>query len=194
MSKMDKKELLSGKRRVEKVGNREIPGAYMRWKHYISIYCRYRDAIAEAFDFAGEGNHILHLDADLYINQDITKILNLIQLADVSLLLRPDYSPEWRRVYGCILGFTVNKKSREFMARVRTYIHAKGFVNTPKGYGQTVFWRAYNDLKKTGTKFTQIPKGWIDRGYNQKAMILSANNGRPKGETAKRYSEMRKGR
>ncbi len=192
-SNMKKEQLLKGKRRVESVGNKEVPGEYMRWKHYISIYCRYRDALTEAFDFAGEGEHILHLDIDLYINRSIDTILNLIKLSDVTLLLRPNWDPEWRKVYGCIMGFTVNKESRRFMQQVHSHIHAVDFRKIPKGYGQTVFWRAYNDLKKSDIKFAQIPKKWVDKGFNNKALILSANNGRAKRKTAKLYSQMVKG-
>ena len=192
-SSMSKAKLLVGKQQVEQLGNRYMSKEFYHWKHYISIYSRYRDAIAEAFDFAGEGEHILHLDVDLYINKDITTIFNLIKLADVSLLLRPEYNPEWRKMYGCILGFTVNDKSREFMAGVRTHIHKEDFISIPKGYGQIVFWRAYNDFKKRkDIKFAKIPKTWIHKGFNKKAFILSANNGLKKSQTAKKFRELRK--
>ncbi len=189
-SNMTKQRLLRGKQEVEKIGTRYVSREFYHWKHYISIYSRYRDAILDAFDFAGDEEHILHLDVDLYINRPIDTIFNLIKLADVSLLLRPSYSPEWRRMYGCIMGFTVNKASRKFMQGVRTHIDAVDFINIPKGYGQIVFWRAYNDFKKdSGIKFAQIPKGWIYKGFNNKAFILSANNGSPKHATAKRYNQ-----
>ena len=193
MSRMDKEQLLRGKNQVENLGNRYMSREFSHWKHYISIYSRYRDAIAEAFDFAGEGEHILHLDADLYINRDLTTIFNLIKLADVSLMLRPQLTPEWRKMYGCILGFTVNKKSREFMARARTHIHAKDFINIPKGYGQIVFWRTWNDLKKRkDIKFAKIPITWIDKGFGKRAFILSANNGLKKHQTKVKYHNLRK--
>lgn len=192
-SRMEKEKLLNGKHQVERLGNRYMSREFYHWKHYISIYSRYRDAIAEAFDFAGEGEQILHLDIDLYINKDLTTIFNLIKLADVSLLLRPEYNPEWRKVYGCILGFTVNDKSREFHRRVQTHIHAADFHNIPKGYGQIVFWRAWNDFKKgKDIKFAKIPKTWIDKGFSNKAFILSANNGLKKHETAKKYQKLRR--
>jgi len=189
-SKMNKQRLLKGKDQVEKFGNKYMSRAFYHWKHYISIYARYRDAIAEAFDFAGEDNHILHLDVDLYINRDITTIFNLIKLADVSLLLRPGEVTEWRKMYGCILGFTVNEKSREFMTRVRTHINAVDFINIPKGYGQIVFWRTYDELRKRkDIRIAQIPRTWIYKGFNHRAFILSANNGLYKQVTARRYNE-----
>lgn len=194
-SQMDKEQLQKGKTQVEKLGNRYMSKEFYHWKHYISIYSRYRDAIAEAFDFAGDGEHILHLDIDLFISKPIDTIFNLIKLADVSLLLRPSYDPEWRKVYGCILGFTVNQKSREFHEKVCEHIHSPDFLNIPKGWGQTVFWRAYNDLKDNkDIKFAEIPKGWVNKGFDNKGFILSANNGLKKRETAKRYKDMRKGR
>lgn len=191
-SGMSKKELVAGKYAVEKMGTtRYVTTKFLHWKHYISIYSRYRDAILDAFDFAGEGEHILHLDIDLYINRKIDTIFNLIKLADVTLLLRPDYTPEWRKTYGCIMGFTVNEASRKFMQGVRTHIDAVDFINIPKGYGQIVFWRAYNDFKKgSGITFAQIPVGWVHKGYGRSAFILSANNGSPKQATAKRYNNM----
>ena len=190
-SGMRKQQLLIGKQRVEEHGNRFMSSrqAY-HWRHYISIYCRYHDAIAEAFEFAGEGEHILHLDADSYIKKDITIVFNLIKLADVSLLLRPGLSPEWRKVYGCIMGFTVNDSSRKLIQRVRSHIRAIDFKNIPKGYGQTVFWRAYCDLKKSDVRFASIPESWINKGFNNRGFILSANNGLRKKETAKRYRNM----
>lgn len=180
-------DLRTGKRQVEKLGNRYLSEQFYHWKHYISIYSRYRDAIKDAFEFAGDGNTILHLDADLYINNNIETIFNTIISADVSLLLRPSLQPEWRKVYGCILGFTVDKKSKIFMKRVREHIMEPKFRDIPKGYGQTVFWRSYNDLKdykQYGIKFAQIPVTWIDKGFNKRAFILSANNGLRKEETA----------
>jgi len=193
MSKMDQKQLLRGKHQVEHLGNRYMSKEFYHWKHYISIYSRYRDAIAEAFEFAGNGEHILHLDIDLYINKNITAIFDLIKMSDIALMLRPQLNPEWRKMYGCILGFTVNEKSREFMAGVRTHIHAKDFINIPKGYGQIVFWRAWNDFRKRkGIRFAQIPETWIDKGFGKKAFILSANNGLKKHQTKKKYHNLRK--
>jgi hypothetical protein len=67
------------------------------------------------------------------------------------------------------------------------------FIKIPKGYGQIVFWRAYCDLKKgTGIKFAQIPRNWIHKGFSNKGLILSANNGLHKNVTAKRYTLMAK--
>jgi hypothetical protein len=193
MSKMSKKQLLQGKHQVEHLGNRYMSKQFYHWKHYISIYSRYRDAIAEAFEFAGEGEHILHLDIDLYINRDLTPIFNLIEMSDVAIMLRPQLSPEWRKVYGCILGFTVNDRSRKFIKKVRTHIHAKDFINIPKGYGQIVFWRAWQDFRKTKEiKFAKIPETWIDKGFGNKALILSANNGLKKHQTKEKYHNLRK--
>lgn len=189
-SGMTKKKLLKGKYEVEKLGLRYRSRAFAHWKHYISIYSRYKDAVSDAFDFAGEGERILHLDIDLYINRPINKIFNLIELADVSLLLRPGYTPEWRKIYGCILGFTVNNQSRKFMAKVHEHIFQPEFKDIPKGWGQVVFWRAYNNLKKSDIRFAQIPEGWINKGFSKKGLILSANNGRFKEVTAKKYSQM----
>jgi hypothetical protein len=190
---MKKSNLISGKHQVEKLGNNYMSRQFYHWKHYISIYSRYKDAIKEAFEFAGDGNSILHLDADLYINNNIESIFNTIKKADVSILLRPSYAPEWRKTYGCILGFTVNNKSRKFMERVRQHILKPKFKDIPKGYGQIVFWRAYNefkDYKQYGIKFAQIPKTWIYKGFNNRALILSANNGLKKKETADRYTKL----
>ncbi len=190
-SGLTKKRLLVGKHQVEKLGTRYMSREFYHWKHYISIYSRYRNAILDAFDFAGEGEHILHLDIDLYINRKIDTIFNLIKLADVTLLLRPGLTPEWRKMYGCIMGYTVNKASRKFMQGVRTHIDAVNYVNIPKGYGQIVFWRAYNDFKKDPEiKFAKIPVQWVHKGYGKNAFILSANNGSHKQITAKRYNRM----
>ncbi len=191
-SGMTKNKLLKGKFEVEKLGTSYRSRAFAHWKHYISIYSRYKDAIADVFNFVSEGEHVLHLDIDLFINRPIDKIFNLIKLADVSLLLRPTYTPEWRKVYGCIMGFTVNDSSREFMEKVREHILQPEFKEISKGWGQTVFWRAYNDLKKSDIRFAQIPKACIYKGFNKKSLILSANNGRFKQLTAKKYNQMAK--
>lgn len=192
-SKMGRERLKQGKQQVETLGNRYMSKEFYHWKHYISIFSRYRDALIEAFDFAGDGNHILHLDIDLYINKSLNNIFQLIESADVSLLLRPQLNPEWRKVYGCILGFTVNERSREFMRGVRTYIHAPDFISIPKGYGQIVFWRAWNDFKKRGDiTFAKIPITWINKGFGNSGYILSANNGLKKFQTAKRYQNLMK--
>ena len=188
---MDQNQLMNGKHQVEKLGNRYMSKEFYHWKHYISIYSRYRDAIAEAFDFAGDGENILHLDIDLYINRPIDQIFQLVESADVSLLLRPGLTPEWRKMYGCILGFTVNKKSREFIAKVHTHIHAIDFHLIPKGYGQIVFWRAWNDFKKRkDIMFGKIPETWVNKGWGNSGYILSANNGLKKNVTAERYLQM----
>lgn len=191
-SGMGKQKLLVSKQQVEQRGNRFIPKWSYHWKHYISIYSRYRDSIVEAFDFAGEGEHVLHLDIDLYINKPIDTIFNLIELADVSLLLRPGLTPEWRKVYGCIMGFTVNDNSRRFMKQVRSHIDAVNFDKIPRHYGQTIFWRSYCDLQKSGIKFAKIPQNWVDHGFKANAFILSANNGLLKKVTAERYRKMSK--
>lgn len=193
-SGMSQDRLKRGKVQVETLGNRYMSREFYHWKHYISIYSRYHDSTVEAFEFAGGGNHILHLDIDLYINKPLNNIFQLIESADVSLLLRPGYNPEWRKIYGCILGFTVNKRSREFMQKVRNHIRKPNFVNIPKGYGQIVFWRAYNDFKKSNITFAQIPKTWINKGFGNNGYILSANNGLKKHITAERYGQMVKGR
>ncbi len=186
-------ELHTGKRQVEQLGNRYLSEQFYHWKHYISIYSRYRDAIKDAFEFAGDGNTILHLDADLYINNNIETIFNTIKSADVSILLRPSYEPEWRKVYGCILGFTINNRSKQFMEHVRSHIMKPKFKDIPKGYGQTVFWRSYSELKDYklhGIRFAEIPKTWIYKGFNDRAFILSANNGLRKQDTANRYGRL----
>jgi len=186
-------DLLTGKNQVEQMGNRYMSTAFSHWKHYISIYSRYRDAIAEVMDSMEDGDTLLHLDADLYINKNIDTIFNLIKLADVSLLLRPNYNPEWRKVYGCILGFTINDQSRKFMDRVRYHINTPKFTDIPKGYGQIVFWRAYTELKdrkQHNIRFADIPKTWIHKGFNNRSFILSANNGLRKKETAIKYNKL----
>lgn len=190
-SGLSKEQLLIMLDRVDKQGSKEgIPGGWMNWKHYISIYSRYRDAILDAFDFAGEGEHVLHLDIDSYINRKIDTIFNLVELADVSLLLRPRHRMEWRRVYGCIMGFTVNSNSREFMQRVQTHIGAIDFNKIPLGYGQTVFWRAYCDFEEDKRiRFAQIPENWIKQGFDSSSFILSANNRLVKEVTARKYAE-----
>jgi hypothetical protein len=185
---MSKQQLLRGKRQVEQLGNKYMSREFYHWKHYISIYSRYKDAIKDAFNVAGEGEHILHLDADLYINRPINAIFNLIKIADVALILRPGLIPEWRKTYGCVMGYTVNKASRKFMKNVRTHIRAVDYKNIPKGYGQIVFWRAYCDYKQNKSiNFAAIPQGWIQKDFSEKALILSANNGLMKRVTAKRY-------
>ena len=189
-SGMPKDVLLRGKRRVEKEGTRYVAPAFYHWKHYISIYQRYKRSLLEAFDFAGEDNTILHLDIDLFINRKLNTIFNLIKLADVSLLLRPGYTPEWRKTYGCILGFTVNKQSREFLRVYHRHIDSVDFRRIPKGFGQTALWRAWLDTKKSDIKIAQIPKSWIHKGFKPGAFIFSANIGRPKAETAKRYRKL----
>ena len=76
------------------------------------------------------------------------------------------------------------------MAKVHEHILQPEFKDIPKGWGQVVFWRAYNDLKKSDIRFAQIPEGWINKGFSKKGLILSANNGRCKEVTAKKYSQM----
>lgn len=192
-SGLSKKEIMIGRKEAYQKGTiirkeERVFEGWLRWKHYISIYSRYRNAIVDAFDFAGDGNCILHLDVDLFINRDITIIFNLIKFADVSLLLRPHLVVEWKKIYGCIMGFTVNEKSKSFMKRVRTHIDAVDFNKIPIGYGQTVFWRSFCDFKKgKEIKFAQIPETWVDMGFNKKALILSANNGLTKTVSAERY-------
>ncbi len=190
-SGLSKEQLLIMLDKVDRQGNSKgIPAGWMNWKHYISIYSRYRDAIADAFDFVSEGEHILHLDSDSYINREIDTIFNLIKSADVSLLLRPAHKMEWRRVYGCIMGFTVNAQSRRFMEKVRTHIHVPDFNKIPVGYGQTVFWRAYNDLKTSGIGFASIPVAWVKQGFDDTSYILAANNGLTKAQSTERYNKM----
>jgi hypothetical protein len=190
-SGMSKSKLEDGKHQVEHLGNRYMSKEFYHWKHYISIYSRYRDAIAEAFEFAGDGNQILHLDVDLFISKPINTIFQLIKSSDVSLLLRPRLTPEWRKMYGCILGFTVNDKSKEFMKRAREYIDKPSFTSIPKGYGQIVFWRAWNDFsKRKDIIFGKIPETWVNKGWGNKGYILSANNGLKKFQTAKRYQKL----
>jgi len=193
-SQFTKKQLLKGKFKVEKMGMKYDAPSFSHWKHYISIYERYKRSLLEAFDFAGEGKKILHLDIDLLINRPLDPLLNLIALADVSILLRPGLMPEWRKTYGCVLGFTVNESSRRFLKVYHAHINAIEFKKIPKGYGQTALWRAYCDLKKSDIKIAQIPQGWVDKGFKKNALILSANIGRPKQETAKRYNELAKRR
>jgi hypothetical protein len=190
VSGMKKEALLKGKKKVEKEGTRYGAPAFAHWKHYISIYERYKRSLLEAFDFVGEGNSFLHLDIDLYINRKLDSVFNLINLADVSLLLRPGATPEWRKTYGCILGFTVNKKSRKFLKTYHSVIDTEVFKYIPKGWGQTALWRAYVIHKKSSIKIAQIPRGWIDKGFRKNALIFSANIGRPKKETALRYKVM----
>ncbi len=189
-SGMNRNQLKQGKQQVETLGNRYMSKQFYHWKHYISIYSRYRDAIVEAFDFAEEGERIIHMDADLYINRRLDPVFNLLDKADVALVLRPGYSPEWRKMYGCLMGFRVNDQSRAFHKKVCTLIHQPDFKNIPKGYGQIVFWRAYKELEKSNIKIVNIPKTWIFKGFNDKALILSANNGQLKRKTAKQYREM----
>lgn len=188
-SGLSKKQLLTMLDEVDqKGGRRGIPNGWMDWKHYISIYSRYRDSILDAFNFVGEGRRILHLDVDSYINRNISTIFNLIKAADVSLLLRSAHKKEWKRVYGCIMGFTVNAQSRRFMERVRTHIHMPDFNEIPVGYGQTVFWRTYSDLKTSGIRFAQIPVAWVKQGFDNTSYILAANNGLVKAKTTERFS------
>lgn len=186
-------QLKDGKQQVEHLGNRYMSKQFYYWKHYISIYSRYRDSLIEAFKFAGEGNQILHLDIDLFISKPIDPIFQLIERSDVSLLLRPQLTPEWRKMYGCILGFTVNEKSKEFMKRAREYINKPSFQSIPKGYGQIVFWRTWNDFKsRKDITFGRIPVTWVNKGWDNKGYILSANNGLKKFQTAERYLKLAK--
>lgn len=186
-----KQELMNGKRLIENNKRKYTRNTFYYWKHYISIYERYKRALSELFDIANSGDNVLHLDIDTYVNRPLDTIFNLIKTADVSILLRPNYKPEWRKTFGCILGFTVNESSRRFLETYHTIINKHSFCKIPKGWGQTALWRAYCQVKDDKSiRVAQIPKNWVDKGFSKRAFLLAANIGIPKVKVAIKYKDM----
>ena len=157
-----------GKHRVEDLTAKYNHNGFFHWKHYISIYERYKRALSELFEMADEGEHILHLDIDMYVNKNFDAIFNMIHHADVCILLRPGKSIEWQKTFGCILGFTVNDNSRYFLKRYHEIIDTIPFNKIPKGWGQTALWRAYLSVKDNkNIRIADIPKNWISKGFDK---------------------------
>lgn len=189
------KVIVEGKKRVEDLTAKYNHRGFAHWKHYISIVERYKRSLSELFKYAKEGEHILHLDIDMFVNKNFDSIFNMISHADVCVLLRPGAALEWRKTFGCILGFTVNDASRRFLDVYHTHLNAIPFKDIPKGYGQTALWRAYQQVRKDKSiRIADIPTNWVSKGFDKKAYLFAAHLGKPKTMVAKMYRDMAKKR
>lgn len=172
----NKSKILNCKKEVETRTARHIKPDLVKWKQYISIKDRYRDSITEVMKKYPDAGHILHFDADMYVRKPLDDLFTLIERNDFTITFRLDTGPEWRRVFGCLLGIAVNEKGFLFMDTWRKYIDDIPLAKTPFGYGQTSCYYTYKELKYSDISWGNIPEEYIGKSMEENAAIWSGNN------------------
>lgn len=132
-----------------------------------------------------EGKHLLHFDADTYIKNNVSKIKNIIKNNDFSTIFRIQKQikrrgkvfREHRATLICVMGWTINKYSKEYMERWIHYIDKVPPKERKKGYGQTSSYYAYQDISKKypNFKWGQLAgtrKLWMNSQKGSKINIL----------------------
>lgn len=182
-AKVEKDKLLSYKKETEKV---KVSGNNKVWKLMIAGDERIK-AIYNLMKEMEEGDHLFHVDIDTYVLGKFDKLIEETKKNDFSTIFRINKQirrrgkvfRENRATLICVMGFTINKYSKEFMKRWIHYIDKVPPIARKKGYGQTSCYYAVKDISKKYPNFK-----WGQFRDKKKRLWMNANKG-SKSETLK---------
>lgn len=181
-------ELLKAKKVIEgKTGN-VTNRARRVWKQFASVEDRYRTAIPFIVNKAiqeGKHKHMLHLDVDMYINNSLDPLFELMRNNDISLKLRSSrVYTNTRIIVGYAIGFALNDKVVSFLRTWGNIIDQIPLKDKPKGYGQNSMYEAYV-LHKDSISWGYMPSHFTAHYYNMNILkkmgdplLLSGNKGK----------------
>ena len=154
------------KERVENRKNGINRNDDLMWKQFISVDERYKKSIIDTVNRYEEFyQHVLHLDIDTCFFRDIEPIKKIVKNHDISFKWRyggdkkKDKGAINKKIIGYCIGITINENSKQYIHRWINYINKVPLMKRQNGYGQSILFLAYKDLKKQ-VKFGSIPH-WI---------------------------------
>lgn len=173
---ISKKELIKFKNQTEKV---KVNSNNKVWKLMIAGDNRIKN-IYSLLKEIPENEHVLHFDVDMYITGKLDKIMEEVRKNDFTTRFRIKKQIERqekvhkpnRATLIYIQGYTVNKKSLDFIQTWIKHIDKIEPSKRPKGYGQTTCYYAYLDMNK---KYKDFKWGQIEG--NLMSFYKSANKG-----------------
>jgi len=143
----------------------------LKWKQFASVEDRYRNSIFDTINKHGE-DFVLHFDADTYIREPLTEIFDFVSNHDISIKFRWK-SKLNRKVVGGLIGFKVGT-TNAFFKCWRKHIDAIPLHSKPRGYGQTTFWLAYQEMKDK-YKWGDMPMHFISPRKRDNDIMWSGN-------------------
>lgn len=163
-----------------KIENNSVTTQNKVWKLFISVEERYRDSIWRVFkEYKDIEDFLLHMDIDIYFRHHIQEVFDFVKQHDISIRFRKkaiSKGNENRCVLGNFITFKLNDKSEEFLKTWHKIINGIPLKKKPKGFGQTSFWRAYQQ-HKDNLIWGDLPPHLKVRGNNKNALMWSANKG-----------------
>ena len=173
---IDKNKLVSYKRETER---EKVSGENKVWKLMIAGDDRIKQ-IYELMNELNEGDHILHFDADTYIQRNVSNFWDELQRNDFSTIFRINKQirrrgkvfRENRATLICVMGFTVNENSKRFMKSWIDYIDKVPPSKRSKGYGQTSCYYAWRDMNNEIKDFR-----WGQFRDKKRSTWMNANKG-----------------
>ena len=125
------------------------------YKIYISVNQRYRkmdQVIAESKE-AGY-DLLVHCDADVMFRKDLSEsgLVKHLPEYDVGFYVnnsKRNHMQHSRKVFGAFLCFNLNGYLDEFVSKWMAEIDGTPFMNRWKGFGQSVLYYTWNNLKQT---------------------------------------------
>lgn len=180
IAKRAKKTIPQIKKLKDHIENNAVTQNTFVWKQAISVEDRYRTSITEAMDTYPDEDYLIHFDIDMYFREHLSELFSIVTSNDISIKFRLQ-SQLNRKVMGGLIGFKLNKETRQFMDRWIHHIDAIPLYKKPLGYGQTSFYKAYVDLKDQ-FKWGHIPGKFISPRFLDTDVIWSGNttNGKTK--------------
>lgn len=184
---LNKNKILKAKNEIENEKIKTKHGTI--WKQFISVEQRYRNSILDILQ-RYDPYYMLHIDVDTYVRGDLTELFDVIKQNDVSIRFRLDRKRNDRKVLGNIIGFSNTKNTKLFLDKWIQHIDKYDLAKKPKGYGQTSFYLAYNDMKDK-IKFGSVPPKFSRGPRFENAICWAANHGNmnSKNQVLKYYWE-----
>jgi hypothetical protein len=191
-AKVSLNELMVMKKQVETI---KINKTNRVWKLMTSAEDRIKE-IRDVHNSLPEGEHFLNMDIDTYIRHPLDPWFKIVRENDFTSIFRIE---KQMREFGylkredfliicCIQGYTISKKTTNFLNKWVEHIDSLNPPERSKGWGQTTCYRAYDEVKEE-LKWGNInPKTFSLTGVGEHHLIWGANKG-SKTENLKRFKQ-----
>lgn len=119
-----------------------------RYKQFIAVNQRVRSSLQDAVDWCNQGDLLVHFDADTFINGSLDSLFEFMLEHDISIRARLNEEYLNKRFLISLFSLTISPVINEFISCWYRHIDNVDLFDRPKGYGQTSFFYAYEEMKE----------------------------------------------
>lgn len=177
---LSKEEIKKLKVQVEHNHARRTKILRTKWKMHVAAENRVKIDIPFIMEKYKSEGLIAHFDVDMYIRKPLDNLFRLMEKHDFTVMYRPRFNIEWRKIWICAMGIKTNVHASNFIQAWGKELDKIPLKDKPFAYGQTSCYRVYKRaLENFSIKFGNIPERYIVDGKSRdhNALIWSGNDG-----------------